>query len=320
MTQYTRRKLLRDIGVSSAGLALPWTMGCRCSHASDLYLVLNGPWLLSIANDRYLRAVTININNSTDQPTGSSHWYYYHDPRKNPDSPCCVDLEQSRMTHFEVSPYHNRLWTKVERSRLFDSMRTASQGLFYTSDVQCPDVFDCSLNPIEIQLSYPDFVFPMGLHTRVTFSNLSAVQGQVSQWPSAIVLRYCRWKTAKMYGENLTPETISRGRNQVHRTMSVKFVHSQEPDPCLSDSNAAAHAVMVFGKLMGLLKFPTATVPAPAFPTCRPNTHIDDPIMPGGDGSVDKAELDALPPCRHDVRGTDLTNCASGGGGVHGCC
>ena len=76
MPQYTRRKVLYELGIASASIAGMGMQGCYdCHPPSDLYVMLQGPWLLSIGNDHYMRAAT------TKMP---SHWYNFFDPQPNP--------------------------------------------------------------------------------------------------------------------------------------------------------------------------------------------------------------------------------------------
>src|ERR1035437_1294536 len=305
MPQYTRRKILYELGIASASIAGMSMQGCCRRHPpSDLYVMLQGPWLLSIANDLYLRAATTKMD---------FHWYSYFNPHPNPWPPVpadnssfgtpifqatdSIDLSNGNLLHFDVKPNCDRLWSREKRRRLFDAMRDQAQGLFYTSEVYCPEVFDCSLKPLEIHLSYPDAVYAMGLRGDVNFNNLDYVEDKkVKQWPSAIVLRYRNWKSASFFGDNICSQTIVPGKTEIHRKFGISYLlqspnasdHAKPPaspvsSACAADKPAtkatpassdaaqlmATEAAGNWASVMRLMKFKCEKVPNSIFPVCK---------------------------------------------------
>jgi hypothetical protein len=284
-------------------------MGCRgCDSSRDLYVILEGPWLLSIANCSYLRAVTTHID---------GHDYKYQDPRPNPNAGCTTDLGKGSMFHFNVTSSSGKAGTVADPSSLFDSMRSKHQGIFYNGNVHCPASFG-DLKVHEVQFSYPDAIFPMELLCGVTFNNLDAVQsGQVKEWPTVIVMRYSNWRTAVFNGDYGPGETIARGAGQIHRLLSIRYT-APTLSGCAQDEDAVQHACHYFSTLMQLLTYPGQTQPpVPCFPKCD-GQHIPVSHIFGGDGCVETCELDGTHPCHEQSRSTTLVNCASGGGGVEG--
>ncbi len=353
MSKYTRRKLLYDLGIASASIAGLGMQGCcQCDPPSDLYVMLQGPWLLSTANDLYLRAATTKLG---------SHLYSYFDPHPHPWPPApdddskygtpilqaaaSIDLTRGDLLHFDVRPYCNRRWSGAQRRRLLDAMRDQAQGLFYTSEVYCPDLFDRSLNPLEIHLSYPDAVFALGLREGVKFSNLDYVEDKtVKQWPSTIVLHYRNWKTASFFGDNICSETLVRGNVEIHRKLGISFqlqsprtsdplkqatnpmpstsateklVTETTPTQCNAEQPLAIEADGYWASVMRLVKFKYEKIPKPILPVCK-DGEKPAPLETVAESVITQDELKCLPPNPSPkAQGVKLVASAARSAGVH---
>ncbi len=353
MTQYTRRRLLSDLGIASASIVGLGIQGCcSCHPPSDLYVMLQGPWLLSIANSLFLRAATTKLD---------AHLYSYFDPRLNtwPSSPAddsncetsilraaaSTDLSKEHLIHLDVRPSCDRLWPMAQRRRLFEAMRDQAQGLFYTGEVYCPDIFDCSLNALEIHLSYPDAIFGIGMRGDVKFSNLDYIEGSnVKCWPSTIVLRYRNWSSATFFGENIPSETLLSGRTEIHRKFGISYL-LPSPGPCdftkpASESVSSTCASVkpstegtttqphaappldieadeYWASVMRLVKFKYGKIPKPTFPVCKDagNAASSETVV---DGVITQDELKCLPlNPTPGAQNAKLVASAAGSAGVH---
>jgi hypothetical protein len=352
MTTYTRRRLLREMGIATASLAaiglssrrtLARSFAPAPTASSDLYIILQGPWLFSVEDRTYLRAVTVDF---------PGHSYSYVDTLNGSGpktiAPICTTNSNCPANapiaagpyNFDVTPSSGSPLTY--NGALFNSMRSSYQGLFFNAGITLPAMIQEPAR--EIHLSYPDSVFPMDLLSGINFNNLGNVQNsQVKQWPFAIVLRYTNWTMAKLAhaGRTQQDELINKGTGQTHRVFSIAHPASTESDPCKAAADVISHAQAYFAALMNLLSPPQATPPIPVFPTCT-DGHIPVSNTPGGDDNISPCELDpdgsscasatksrhrmasdratGRSPVHVDMFGAPLVNCASGGGGIIGCC
>lgn len=348
---YTRRKLLYDLGVASASTAGLGMLGCSVSHPpSDIYVLLQGPWLLSVADDCYLRAATTKVE---------LHCYHYFDPHPNPWPPAVtgdlqdstptlnasasIDLSAARLLHFEVRRKHQCRRPVSERRQLFAAMLEQAQGLFYTNEVYCPEIFDSSLKPLEIRLSYPEEVFAMDLHRCVKFNNLDYVEGQkVCRWPSTIVLRYRNWESATFGGDQVRSESFTPDHGEVHRKFGISY-WLEAKDNCEStklvkpdgESSSPAKAPVALASprdfqhamdeeasqywksVLSLVKFKYQKIPWPVLAAGKDDKKHRQPEI-GDTGVITRNELTCLPYIASPrAQGAKLVASAAGSAGVY---
>jgi hypothetical protein len=336
MSDYTRRKLLRDLGIVSASTAGIGIAGCRLSTPQeDLYVMLQGPWLLSLADESYLRVVTAKL---------PCHVYSYFDPHPQPwpDIPAdnaidnrpilqassATDLTLGQRFDFKVDRGWGgeTCWPREKRSHLFDAMRDQSQGLFYSSEVILPEAPNCNLRALDIHLSYPDAVFAMDVQHKFTFSDLDyVVDKQVKKWPSTIVLRYRNWTSAAFSGDGIRSQTVEVGTFQVHRKFAISYspplpqsaitspqqvpAAASKATPCSSDQTTMRTCSQFlavndpieseldasWAGAMKLLKFKYEKIPRPSLAKIKHGSETDRPKLPS-DSAISQDELDCLPP------------------------
>lgn len=317
MTNYTRRELLRYLGITSASVAIsPSAFALRegrhlqpTPSSGALYVIVQGPWLFSI--DANLHAMTIDGG-----PMG--HTYSYFNPRGA--SPASFKIDPGTTVNFSVS----RTTQGGDPKKLFSQMLSQSQGLFY-------DRNKVSLvNPIpagvrHLYFPYPDSILSAGLISGVTFTlNGSGQSSQISTWPAALVLVYSSWQGATGPGSG-SGDAITPVSQPTFRTFGIQ---RQIPTPqpgCPGQADDASHATAYFTSLMSLLNFiGGASEPTLSFPACG---QTPPTIALGGDSNMQCSDLGlqngASGACEHlneRSRGPTLVNCAGGGGGIHNCC
>lgn len=320
---YTRRKLLHDIGIASASLiAAPWAFAKGLGNdtaepmppsSTDLYVILQGPWLLSV-DPQHLRAVTVDF---------SGHSYAYNDTRSRQFPSKKINTTGSTGAHtFNVTPGSGAPHTSADAPGLFRSMRNNYQGLFFNPGITVKTSFTTSV--YQIQLSYPDNLFPMALLSGLSFQNLdhSIQSAQVKQWPSAIILHYTNWKQAVLTDvSGTTVDSMAIGSDQIHRSFSIYRPGSTNPDPCEAAKEVTKHSKRYFAQLMTLVNFPSGVqAPVPVFPNCQPGHVMPVSTIIGDDSNISKCEVDPTTTgCPQQGKGAPLVNCASGGG-IHNCC
>ena len=235
MNPMTRRRFLNELGLASGSLFVSASTGCGPTDhpSSELYVMLQGPWLLSAASGEYLRAMTCKQD---------GYQYDLIDPHPRASEAAAPALEArhgiclnaANLVYFDVCPAESEDLSKRKRARLFDGMRDQYQGFFYTDAVTVPKSLK-GKNALELRLSYPQEIFAMGLQEDVPFENLTHVRGQkIEQWPTTIVLRYSTWKTASCFGNGLRETCLTRdaflkcGQDQAHRKFTITRLLNSE--------------------------------------------------------------------------------------------
>jgi hypothetical protein len=335
MTAPSRRHILRGLGAFSAVTALdPALFGLKdregaataCTTPSpsstDLYLIFTGPWLFVMKNASSILAVTSNF---------TGHSYSHFDPlgagapsTLAPDTPYAVQIQGS---------------TSSTEDAAVCSMRASYQGMIYNNFVTYAGRAS-GLQTITIPM--PTWIEAAALMQTSYFSLSvdpkslqnaagSAATATVKEWPSALLFTYSGWKSMN-FGIDPTSPIVSR-QNQGQPTHYEFKVNPPPPPatPACSDYNMAAmHAEAYFSDLMSLLSFQGAATPAVSLPRCSGTAVLSPiPARRGDDSNVSCKEIGLNDSCtnvyparkpQHLYMMMNLVNCASGGGGILGCC
>jgi hypothetical protein len=321
MTTYTRRHLIRDLGIVSASVAVQGALGCRKGKSSalpaltsgSLYVIIQGPWLFSVESS--LHAITVDFSSlpSTDP---MRHEYGYSNPRGSIPSPYTISPGQT--VNFSVA----RSTQPPSTTTLFGQMAASFDGVFYDSQkVQLASSLPATAR--HLYFPYPDAILSAGRISGASFNlNGSVKSNQVADWPAALILVYSNWQSANGPGS----ESISPTPSQpVFRTFTIMRNVPVSQALCNAQKDDATHAAMYFQSLMTLLSFNGgASAPVPNIPVC-PQPAVT--IALGGDSNLQCNDLGLSNGSSSGVcqahgpattRGATLVNCASGGGGVVG--
>jgi len=343
MAAYSRRRLIRDLGLFSASAALafprsPSALAARVGQTAwnppapnpnDLYILFTGPWLLSMEGPS-VRVVTTDYQKVT-------HSYSYFDSLHPAAKP--PQLSKDRTYILSVQGYS----AAPDNSSLLASMVQANQGLIFKS---ANATFTGSKTPglRTIVVPRPTWIRPAALLKGVSFQVTPGLTktSSIAEWPSALLFVYSGWTTASLSIDSDAPSLTLRSGQPTH----LEFLICPGPVPCATpgsgDCNSAdadaAHAQDYFNDLMGLLNFAQGySKPTVAIPSCVAGVNPVH-VRRGDDPYIGCGELGLAPMCSADVWqplnmhlpaerrrgngerafGLQLVNCAAGGGGVSG--
>jgi hypothetical protein len=310
MPQYTRRRILHDMGVASAvGAVSLLTPGCKekvkAAVPQDLYLIFPGSWLFSFEKGG-ISAFTTHFSDHT-----------YDFGISPPKSQNRVSIEKGQTYTVEVSGND----PAPPSQTLVADMVKAQQGPIFKS-VTCNSLATPGLR--RIKLPMPNKIHPAALLKGVIFSidpNVSQVLN-VNQWPAAF---------AFIYSGDWTSMSVSHGSQKIftvspdqHAHVSFRVCQTSKcdqtsgcgPTTCKELEADVAHAQCVFTSLMALLHFPDGvSQPTIGFLPCVPGTgDIGVTIDPGADGNIQPSEIGMKGLEDRCKRFGHLHNCAASAG------
>jgi hypothetical protein len=317
MNSFTRRKFLGDLALASAsGFALS-TLACKDTPAAPkdlapangpLYMILQGPWLLSVEATK-LRALTID-------PGMASHHFTYYEPRSGSVTNPIHTVQAKEVLSFSTTRPATAPVPNPKQS--LSTLLTQKEGLFFDDSKVKLNLTDPSVRQIYFDL--PDNILAAGLISGVSFALGGAtLNSSVWVWPAALIFIYSNWSSAvlndssgKALDSVTAISTISYRKFDIQRQLPVGV------NLCQDDSD---HATQYFNLLMGQLQFSGgASKPVPTFPPCSNPVKISL----GGDSNIKCTDIDPNGPwCTGTTvsgKGPTLVNCAAGHGGVLGCC
>lgn len=319
MTSYSRRKFLEALALTSAysvgiwpivGNADPQATQSTPASGAPLYLIIQGPWLLSVELGG-LRVLT-------SEPPSGVHGYSYLYPR-GVSSGLPYIVGAGDILHFSIGRPVSAPLPPTSKSLLAGILGN-NQGLFFNSKVNLKRNLP-GPNVRQVLLDFPDQILTAGLISNVAFAlNGATLNSQVSTWPAALVFIYANWNSAVLTNSlNQTLDSVTPAANISYRKFQILRTATMGADFCQNATDDANHAVGYFSSLMDQLDFHGISRPEPTFPPCtNPVT-----IALGGDSNVNCTDLDSAAPwCKPVLKamGPTLVNCASGGGGIVGCC
>ena len=337
MSNYPRRRLIRDLAVVSASaVGLPLLEACQPRPAveaphpatgpspNDLYVIFCGPWLLWMQGntDPNMFLATIDFNDPNNPPVPHSYTYF---DSLNPSAPPTA-IPKDEPVSLQVNQYS----AATDNSTVLQPMKAASQGLFFNTGVK----FNPQSGMRQIWVPRPTWIRPAALMKgeQFTFDSSYMINPNVLEWPGALLFIYSGWQSAQLtIGATATPSFAPSGK-PTHLEFRIRPENPPELD---CDKPDVTHVSAYFAQLMTLLKFPpSAKIPTVAIPPCVSGVN---PIQArsGDDTNVACSEIGMKGTCDnayHPVQmlhGKDdssahpelqLVNCASGHGGSGGCC
>jgi hypothetical protein len=312
MPRYTRRRILRDLGVASAaGAASVLLPGCKkktkATVPSDLYLILPGSWLFCF-EDGGINAVTTDL---------SGHTYDFG--LSPPQNQTRVPIEKDQTYTVAVSGY----MPAPNSQALVTDMKNASQGIVF-SNVTRDRAKTSGLRTIKLPM--PSKIHPAALLKGVSIGIDPAISQipSIQQWPAALALIYSGgWSSVSVTSSDANQSTVTVSPDQ-HNHLSFRTCQTSKcGDPgcggidCKQIEADVTHAHMVFDSLMTLLQFPNGkSGPTITFPQCVPDASgvggtFNVTVDRGADYNIDTSEIGM--PARCQLFG-HLHNCAAGAG------
>lgn len=312
MPPYTRRRIIRDLGVTSAAgaasVVLPgWKKGTTTAASGDLYLIFPGSWLFSFENG--------GISAFTTHFTDHIYDFGISPPKDQKRAP----IEKGHS--YGVAVAGNPMASTPQA--LVADMIKASQGFIF-KNVNRNQAVTSDLRTIVLPL--PSAIHPAALIKGVTIDiapNISQIPS-IGQWPAALALIYSGgWTSVSITDKNTNQVVMTVSADQ-HNHVSFRTCQTTKCDKvlgcaidCTEIKADVQHAHLVFNSIMTLLRFPDGvSTPTITFPPCIPNVGSAGgtfavTVDPGADSSIGVSEIGMQRQCG---RFGNLHNCAAGAG------
>jgi hypothetical protein len=308
MPRYTRRRILRDLGVASAAGAatalLPgWKKMAKTTASSDLYLILTGSWLLCF-EDGGINAVSVDVSDHT------------YDVGLSPPQP------KGRVPIEKDQPYTVTVkgsYTPAQNSQvLVADMKAAGQGIIF-NNVARNRAKTSGLRTIKLPM--PSKIHPAALFSGVGIAIDPAISQipTINQWPAAYALIYSGgWSSVSVASNDGSQGPVTMTPDQDNH-LSFRVCQKAKCDnpgsgaiTCEAIKADVTHALTVFGSFMELLQFPNGqTAPTITFPPCEKISQVK--VYRGADHNIQPGEVGMPAKARWQLFG-NLHNCAATAG------
>jgi hypothetical protein len=319
MKAYSRRHLLRDLGIASvsSAMGIPLIAGCKEQQkqeaqkspigASDLYIIFSGPWLFWTDKNTTDLTVVTSIYKKV------KHEYYLLDTLNAANGGTDLNLNTP------VSLVVTGATPAPQGTDLFASMKANDQGLFFNDKVTLPAK---TPNTLRLTVTRPSAIVPAALMkgVGVKLDSTFTTHTKIDQWPGSLLFIYRGWTGATYTGASSKLD-IQPGGGKTHWAFRIK-PEMNMPSDC--NNPDVWHAEDYFSQLMTVLNFPDSAQPTIKIPPCL-NGVSQITVKRGDDPNVGCPEVGMKGTCDDTFRPVgfaednrlktiQLVNCAPGGG------
>lgn len=314
MSSYSRRQVIRDLGIASAAGILSATApgygqkikstGTTISP-SDLYLIFPGAWLCCFENG--------GINVVTTDFTEHTYDLGISLPSGQPRMP----IEKGATYSVSVAGY-----TPAANSQaIVASMKSGSQGLIF-ANAQRKSSIPAGLRAISLPI--PSAIHPAALLSGITIGIDPSITQipNIQHWPAALAFIYSGWTSASVTSSDTTQPVVTLNSGPITHLSFRTCLTAKCNMPlncaidCTEIAADVAHAQIVFKSMMDLLDLGVKPEPTLKFPDCTSGPTGAGgtwgvSIDPGSDPNIDRSEIGMPVECGHFA---NLHNCAAGVG------
>jgi hypothetical protein len=295
MSSYSRRRILRDLGMASAAgmisLALPGQKARRALLSTDLYLIFPGAWLACFEKD-------VNGKPCLNLVTTDCSCHLYDMGITLPKGQSRLPIAGDQVYNVTVNGYT----PSTDSTTLVAPMIKANQGLIF-SGIKRNSSKPAGLRTISAPI--PATIEPAALLAGVTINADPSVtyNSNIQYWPAALVLTYPGWTSATVTRIGDTQPLLTAQPGQAAHLSFRTCITGRCNMPAITTVDCdqidreTIHAQAVFKSIMDLLDLGGKAEPTLCFPKCTPgvggtpDTWGGVSIVCGSDSNIDPTEI-----------------------------